>query len=327
MPIQMNILEEYVINDEVKTYAFEPGYEVYCSPSITTLNKLPVRVLQAFITSKMKASDNYYGILPDDLAESLLVDGSIVVYGGELGHSKQWTVVNTGLATYLAEDGTFHVYMKLANDMWQVIVYEDNTEEKILTVIPGLASDQLYLYPNGRGILEPVQFTYYRLEEIEQSIRQQTSEAALSLIVSNYQGSDKVKAIREIKQGAKIIFIPGTDVTITRVGSSQVADQLMSEFDRLLPLYLRSTNVPYFNEGSTMSGVSRALMMQPTTRFVDQVQGHMENIYAEWKGTITFGTLTLLTPEERKSELELLTLKRDAGIITPDEFLILGRDI
>jgi hypothetical protein len=315
----MLIDSQFNLNYSSNDYIETDGWTLYKENSITSLNKLPVIVLDAFSTAKISWEPCYYNITPQQLIESLIVDGSVVIKGGEIEHSDDWEVISKEYATE-RDDDLYKVY-SLDKNQWHLWVYENDKEGAKLLGEYKLPFEDLFLYPNGTGILTPVQFTYRRMEEIEKTNRQQSTEVALSLVIAGNLGLDKHQIAAEVSGGAKLLFVPGTDIQITRVANTTLSEQLIHELDMLLPIYLKSTNVPAYDitTQQPISGLSKAMSLLQTTKYVKELQGYCKDIWETLGGEITFGFVTIYTPEEKLKELEFMTALKSLGYYKTDE--------
>lgn len=320
MAILFDPLNTNRIGDKEDGYPWCSGWDVYDEHSITSLNKTPINVLLAYILSEFESQPIVFDIDADHICESLLVDGSIVIAGGKLCHSDEWQVISPVMAYQINDEESIYRLYSYNGTSWDVNIY---TNENFIDIKEqrNIATEELYLFPNGEGILKPVQWTYKRLEEIEISCRQQTTEAALSLIITGYEGVDELKTRKQIAGGAKILFIPTPDTEVTRVASSEIVNYLGQNFMRLLPLYFKSLNIPITDGNIAQSGISKQITLQPTLRFCNQVRLKMQKIFTQLDGSIEFKPIIVLSVDERLRELELLRAKRDIGALTESEFI------
>lgn len=319
MAILFDALETNRLQLQDEAYEWEDGWSVFDAHSVTSLNRLPITVLSSYILSEYIEDPIIFDISVDMICESLLVDGSLVIAGGKLQHSNEWHVSSSTLGYQINEDQEIYRMYAFNGSSWSVGIYNDDDFIQLKETLE-LPTEELYMYANGEGIIKPVQWTYKRLEEIELSRRQQTTEAALSLIIAGYEGVDTLKIRRQVAGGAKILFIPTPDVNITRVASSEIVNYLSVNFDQLLPIYFKALNVPIMDGNSVQSGISRGISLQPTLRFCNNIRNKIVQIFEQLGGNIEFKPIILLSVEERLRELELINAKNALGIYTEQEF-------
>jgi hypothetical protein len=326
--IQYSPLEEFVLKPSVENYEVNDAWTIFNEFSLTTLNRLPVSILDSWVTARINYTDAFYEITPYDISESLIVDGTVVILEGALLHRDCYVdAPNDELLIRKMDEGITRVYTKNLSSwlVTDVVGYGTEKEKTVATSV--LPEEDLYIYINGYGILYPHQFTYRRLEEIEYAIRTQTSEMALSIIVSGYEGADTKKTKQEIRGGARILFVPGTGVEVHRVGDSNVSNQLLADFQNLLPLYMKALHVPMSNENKEQSGISRQLEMQDAIKYVTETRKHLSNIWNDIKGgPISFGSITILSADERTAELDYYSRLRNEGVISIEEYTKMVRE-
>jgi hypothetical protein len=321
--IAYNILDEHIITSDGE-HEITDGWSIYEEFSLTTLNRLPVNILDSWVTSRVQFNDEktFYDVTPYDISESLIVDGTVVILDGVLMHRNSYLDAPSSDMLLIKEsDGRTCVFTRDVSS-WLKTVYVGygTTNEKIVES-EKFPEEYLYVYPNGLGIIYPHQLTFRELESMEKSIKLQT-QMALSLIVSGYEGTDTQKTRQEIRGGARVLFVPGNGVNVFRVGDSNVSNQLLDNFNTLLPLYLKALHVPTFNENANESGIARQLAMTDSLKFVNETRMHLRKIWADIRGgDITFGPITILGADERVADLDYWERLQNSGYISKEELI------
>ena len=329
------------------------GRQIWNQLSITGLNRSPVNILSAFITTDFEADiknpEHADPIMEDqpaisviEMTEYLLVDGSFVIM--ELPKPNEdgdkWVILKNVFQPIRVNkfvqgiedkktgdliDTSIMVRLFSRKDVKANWLVQDirNPQKKDETVMSTKTLPNEAVFPwvnkvHPSGLLVPNQNTYQRIEEIEEQIRVQTGPASLALIVTGYLG-DIEQARETFSRGARIIFVPG-QATITRVASNNVADQLTTRSDKLITLYFKNTNVATVEDTSNISGVSRKILMTPQISEVNRQRAMIKQIYSHWDIEVSFGGVELLTPEEKSKELDVLKRGRDEGILTEPQW-------
>ncbi len=270
------------------------GREVFEEISISGLNRSPIEILTAFITADSTIEQTGATVWPEipteKICENVLVDGSIAMrYTGDEKADEPYVFLRDCVEIHRSL-----IVQKLRDDRGRVTnvtrVYEKTESEWIVKDVTGYGTghelvqstesyplEMILSYPYGEGLLYYNQKTYRRLEEIEESLRQQTGPASLSLIVTGYAG-DWPKAQDTFAKGAKIIGIPG-NADVHRVSANNTADQLMRSSLDLMQKYLKNMHLVEVSETSTMSGKSRKLAMMPMLNYVNTIRMVLDEIY------------------------------------------------
>jgi len=317
------------------------GREIYEEVSLTGINRAVIDSLTAFITGeadmKETGSPAWPEIPPDKLVEYFLVDGSFAL---RLISEKEMKANEKLDDPFEFLTDLIEVHRRLVTQQLRdpddkltdvTRVWQQQTSSWLVRDVKnyGLEGEQIEAtnhyplnafmpYPNGQGLLYWNQFTYRRIEEIEQSIRQQTGKAALSLILTGYMGDIK-QAQQAFATGSEIVHIPGNP-TVTRVASTSTADQLMRSGDKLMLLFLKNTHQVEISETATLSGVARRLAMTPMLHFIRMIQRQITAIYATLGYELSLRGLNIMTPEERSAELDFLKRGRDEGHLDEQEY-------
>jgi len=345
MPVQFDPLAEYNFDpggDGAQDFELTTGRVIYDSYSISTLNKLPVSILHAFTT----AGVSWDGQLPvqlNPIVEAVLVDGSVVIIDNQYldaQHSefkkispdrsllfRTVAVADDQAIQYLTKRSEgdaqiVRVYIRSAS-AWMMTDYTNygTDKEEKLDEIGTMPFDSFYVYPNGTGIIEPYQKTYMRLEEMEDTLRNQTTDSALTVIIGGNTGG-RDEAIKAQRLGHRLLFFPDKDISVNRVADTHITDQLLAQQDSLLRRYFMALHIVDVEANANMSGVARRLSMLPTLNFVDTVRDDVEMIMDDlgYTGKISWINLVLTESDESLKRVELVKMVKAEINMTAEEF-------
>lgn len=312
------------------------GREIYELDSITGLNKTPVKVLGSFILGghSLDPSDDP-PFTAVDLVKYLLIDGTIVIQTIETPTGKEHIFLHgvmfatkskfiQAIPDFTKDGKRLHRIWTIEGDrwMWQDVTGFGTDKETVIdSTDTGIAADNMFVFPNDKGILYDAQFTYRRLEEIERKVRK-ASNSAVSLILTGYTGmlAQLYTALAETgNDDSGILVVPqGTGFDFPK--TTAVVDQLHKDFIMLLPGYFKQTNLVEFDDSSNMSGKSRKLLMQQTLEFTRLSRNQIEDIYNHWSITVTFDSLPTLDADEKMKELNFLKVLKEDGVLNITEY-------
>lgn len=338
------------------------GRDIFEQVSRTDLNRAPIDTLKSHILkgALMMPAVSIPPIQPDSLAESLLVEGSIILYGSGLDYEKLEDVVVFnkwfGMQILNCEDYKNSVVRVFtlspgpgkdpkASDAigWNIRTYNgfDLTKklktkklESYIATIPQEDIEEdlyvdlsvVYMHPNGRGILYYTQRAFSRLEEIDNTIAEQTKPDNMKTIVTGYQGGDE-QLKREWEAAGRLFRMPGEGIKFHDMTNASIIAQLMDQFYKKRKDYLESCRVVYITDAFNVSGVARRLQMTHMLHFVNDIQERMREIYRDFGFEISFDQSNLLDVEERSKELEFLERQKELGNIDEVEFKTRSRKL
>lgn len=311
----------------------ESGRHIFNVNSITGLNQIPVISHQSYITAGA-TFENDPEVLPvnlDDLAEALIVDGTVVIdrpdpnatgvimMGITTGTTPTHIVQDTGLVDDMDRPIT-RVY-DLEGNVWQwkeYVHYKDPVaQSEIGRSTEGISSDLIYVYMNGAGLLYEAQFTFRRLEEIETDSRAVTRQLKV-MIISGFTG-DMERTTSTLNDSDKKILKTPKDVKVYFPTSTAVIDQLETNFQRLVGLYFWRVNMVRMDDSSEASGVARRLIMAPMLNYIDATRAKVEQIYRNYEVEISFDRIVTMTVEERRGEIDIINMLYDKQVITLEQ--------
>ena len=312
------------------------GREIFEELSITGLNRSPIETLTSLISADSElnqapAVTDWPEIPLAVICEYVLVDGSFAVrYTGDKKADEPYVFLKDCVEIHKTK-----IVQQLRNErglLSEIVrVYEKGEKNWTVKDIRNYEKPDaqiqktekypvalLIAYPYGQGLLYWNQKTYRRLEEIEQSIRQQTGPASLSMIITGFAGS-VTQARSTFGKGPKIVGIPG-NVTVHRVASNTTADQLMSNSEGLLTKYYKNMHLVEVSETSTMSGRSRKIAMMPMLSYVESIRAVLDEVYELLGYEVSWGGIDVLETAELISQLDFLKRGRDEGHLDDQEY-------
>lgn len=203
---------------------------------------------------------------------------------------------------------------------WLIVDYKDGkikAENRIYSEV--VAGDAIKVILNGSGVYFEAQGTYWRLEEIERTMRQQqTGSNAKTYFMGIPRNVEESRAA--LHDGNYETFIPA-DVKISRAGSSPIISQLAEEFGILHGLYLAQMNITDLSStpGRPVAD-DRLYQLSQMLREVEAHRDIMRQACALWGATIEFSEIHVLTVSDRQAEFDLLSAMLAAEVIEDSEF-------
>ncbi len=303
------------------------GRELYEARSITGLNRMPVTILSGFVLSGAVVTGNIPFKL-EELAESLMVDGSTFVLNGKIEgdiiYSDQHKIIQQfeNREVNSTEQTITRVYSH-KNGKWTMVDYAHYGTEAQMKVerrtVPNGAIVYVYNAVSPSGILEPVQDVYHRIEEIMRTVRSWQTGASTKTIVSGHV-RDRDGAAAAMQGDDQVVFFPG-DISVNRAGNTATVDQLTSEYGTLLPLWQQLTHyVDVTSPVQRPSGADRQLVMAPMRRYIDSVKGQITDVLAMYGAAWSSDRLHTTDVNERLLELSLLRELKNDNVIDQSVF-------
>ena len=328
------------------------GRNIYDLISWTDLNRSPIETLQSHILrgTTLLPEDETPFMSPKELSETLLVDGSMVLYGDGVDYDLlEDTIVYTKwLATQVLKmngrQSIVRVFEIVSPEEgqerinWSIRTYsgfnlnKKYTKKKMAKYISSLPDDQIvdgesyivpfeaiYIWENGRGILFYNQKMFLSLEGLEHSIDDQTKSDNTKTIISGYQGSSE-QLKREFKEAGKLLQIPGEGVKVIELADSGMVAVLTDRFYKKKKDFLETCRVIHMADAFNMAGLARRLLMTHMLHHIDEIQEMMVEIYADFGMTMSFDQSVLMDIDEKFKELEFLDKQRERGNIDDAEY-------
>ena len=315
------------------------GREMWDIESISTLNKLPVTLLSNFILAGVDFDEK----LPIDikmLSTDLLIDGSIALIqknhadvenselvdvGEDFFRFNNINIINENLfLEQIPKKKSIIREYSLGASIWLIRDFKNYGKKNQMQVNESttLPAESILVIVNGEGILQPYNQTYQRLEEIETTLRNQTTRAMLSTIVGGASGN-RAGVKKAVRAGHQLLLFPNSKITVARVGDSSATDQLLSMQDSLMKRYFKAMNIIDVEASATLSGISRRLAMIPTINSVQFNRKLILRIYKQlgYTGVITFAPISLMDAKEKILELEFLHSIKAAIDMKQSEFI------
>lgn len=321
------------------TYPVYTGWHLFEQLTMSGLNKVPTnmhtqRALRGF------RADGDLPYKPQYVAEALLVEGSPVFHlepESEVG-PPEWECLHNIITA--DEDDIYQMLMPyteynpnsdcvirhyhLAGETWtirdtqmQQWASSGMENEETSGTVP---ADDLRVYENGRGIIYPNQWMFQRLEEIRWGIRQETSDFALSILLIGMVSPNPEASLAKLQNGARIANIPGGgQVQVARVGDSRIPDQLAEEYKTLEAEYFRACFLfDTSNQPERPVGLDLQLRLEPQAAFVEDLRGHIVNVYRllDYTGEIKFKPLETKTVADQNLAATTVINLVAAGLMT-----------
>jgi hypothetical protein len=306
-------------------YGIYLGREIYDQFTISGLNKLPVTMLadRACLGAEPSTEPP---VSIYDVCESLLVDGGQVytlIEGGWVRQNKLLVVQDNFIAQELDETDALDVPLvrewHLNGDKWSFVVYKDywDQPERLKKGGGTKPASEVICIPNGMGILYPVQWTYQRLEEIRWSIRQETNDFALSILVMGPIGTNPQDAISQLENGSRIAkLMSGPGTSVERVGDSRIPEQLANEYKELAIEYFNNCHIlDMSRQPERPVGLDLQLRLEPQMNFVEGLRRKISEVMAVWGVDVEYKKLTTISPQDKQLEVNTLILAKQAGWI------------
>ena len=317
-----------------RTFVERTGREIFGEHTISGMNRLPINTLLSFIVGGTRFEKPPFDI--EELAEYLLVEGSVLIVDHEIQcgvvSATQLEVVQQLDVPYPVDGSTItRVYQRTVEGTdwtvtdyihWKISGKQKQLEQKIA---PAAA---VIVYPNGKGVLFPVQKQLWRIERIYQVLEKQTTgQGLLKKLVSGYLGDINTISDAAANDDISVIGVPGGDLKGLDLATDVIVNTQTAQLDRLEPVYLRNVHVIGTVDASSISGLSRQIFMTPMTTFVEKVRGWIIEICALFNYEPSFESLPVKSVEEKQKEYDLLKLALTDGVITREEFAAKAREL
>ena len=315
-----------------KKFIKRTGREIYDEQMISGMNKMPVSTLISFIIGGTQFENPPFDI--EELAEYLLIEGSVLIVDNEIQEgvcsaTNIEVVQDLPVTDPVTGSVITRVYTRTIGE-WTVVDYvfygmSDRQKQISINAAP---DKSVYVYPNGTGVLFPVQKQLWRIERIYQVMEKQTTgQGLLKKLISGYLGDINQIRVATADDDISVYGVPGGDVKGIDLATEVIINNQIAQLDRLEPVYLRNVHVIGTVDASNISGISRTIYMTPMTTFVEKVRGWITEICAQFNYTPVFERLPLQGIDERKAEFELLKELRDAQVISQAEFTAKAREL
>ena len=335
MPREYDPLKEYVINmqdDYGISWPILSGREVFKTRSITGLNKAPVETHVDYVVSDYSPEDDADDLpIPlDDIAEALVVDGSLITLLDNKGQNPELleNIFIYSLDHFIQLLGANKEWKEVTREWtlngtkWKVqdwIYYEDEKKRKPVGNSYIISAERVYVFPNKNGLLFKAQDTFHRLEEIELRLRKATN-TAIVIVVKGFVKDRQQAADAIDSEDSHVLFVGNSDVQL--VANTALADQFLADFNNLFPRYADLMKIVNTSDASTMSGIARRLVMKPMLAYTERLKAQCQKIYIEAFGVeLDFEQTVTRTTEEIRADYELLKQMRDDGTLSQEEFM------
>ncbi len=326
-----------------QTYPIYSGRTIEQQFSISGLNKLPITILEDRACLDTETSDEP-PIPVEVTCNWQLVDGSLLgtLQGENWGLEPNLIHVEEELALQevfvpdplnkrteilireyaLNENGqnvTITLWQNFNTENPEIVKQPDNPFTK--------PASEVIFFPNGRGILYPIQWTYKRLEEIRWAIRQETSDFALSNIIVGMVTKDPESIIAQLMK-SRLAIVAGKNIQTLKIGDTRVVDQLNVEYAQLEMEYFRGCHI--IDTGKQVDrpvAADTRIKLEPQTNFIESVRTKIQEFYSMFPNpiTVTFKKLTTMSPADKQMELQNIITARDTRLIKPKEAIEIAK--
>jgi len=275
---------------------YESGRCVWDAESMTGLNRIPIDRLAGYaLAGAVFNGAELLPQAPEEVVLSLLIDGSWVDAGGEI----QTHIIGAtqhSIAQHIKLDDYNEVTRIWMREMeggdWILVDYVGyGTASQRMLDDPGTIPAALVKYHynplSPAGVLYPARRSFERLEEIAILIREaQLGPGAKTAIMGYVRNRAQVEADLRSRRP---YFFPGSEQPLDRMTSTAVVDQLVTEFDRLKPLYFQLVRcVDTTTPVQRPSGTDRELVLDPMFSYVDYVRAQVDGVLALYGASWTY---------------------------------------
>lgn len=329
LPVPVTQIPPATEKDQYPVYS---GRTIYEQLTISGLNKLPITMLEDRGCLGAKPSSPppipikhafNERLVSGGMAAKLDEHGDWMFLANVLKVGKREIVQQVFPDDNAGNEPWIRVYTRSeAGDDWTVVLYEGEPDEGNVKGSTTVPDSEMVVLPGDRGLLYPHQWMYQRLEEIRWSIRKETSDFALSILLIGHISKNTELDVAALESGARVAVIPGSQTQVQRVGDSRVVDQLSGEYNSIAVEYFR--NMHLFDASKQPDrpvGIDLQLRLQPQISFIENLRLEIELFYSMFPQPITieWQTMTTLTPQEKQLALGNIQTALAAGWITAEE--------
>ena len=331
LPVPITQIPPDNAKDQYPVYS---GRTIYEQLTISGMNRLPITMLE---------DRGCLGAVPSapppipvkHTFNERLVSGGMAARWDE---HKEWTflanlikVTKRKIVQQIFRDddnsGVFFLIYTKMDEGWVAELFEESDSGATLSSVEDtpkvkIKDNELVVLPGDKGLLYPNQWQYQRLEEIRWSIRKETSDFALSLLLIGHISQNTTADVEALESGKRIAAIPSGGVQVQRVGDSRVVDQLAQEYKDIAIEYFRAMHLfDASKQPDRPVGIDLQLRLQPQVSYIENLRLEIELFYSMFPQPITiqWRTLTTLTPQDKQIALGNIETSRAAGYITADE--------
>lgn len=309
-------------------FPVKTGRDIYYSRSMTGQNRSPLQDLLGFIMSGLDAPDD---VMPEVETTALILmrDGSFAMTNPTIPDDREfmedvYCPSKKKIMRYKRDPDSGKLDFRIDGDdmtrvranSWQEYtltdggwLHEDVSIEdgkEIRKTITTLPADNLWAYPNDRGILYYAQDILHLLEDNRKTtLRTLRGVNLLPMIL----GETNVTS-QAFEEAENAVVIPG-QVTVARPVSTDSMNALATESAQARADWMDALNVTEKDAPQRPSGRDREIRMQSMIQFVRKTRSRLEKIYQTLNVAIKFDELIVRGADERLKELDLLIAVND----------------
>ena len=305
-------------------FSLRVGRAIFEEPSLSLANKLPIMETLGYVTKGYKAEPpESLEKLPITLSEAgiqYMTDGGIVLlHWKEKGWSPLYYLIYVSGSLILQDlsyeeeaPGGIRVIreIKKSGDKWilrQCTGYGTPARSDIGEPLE-ISSLDIVVIPNDvspSGMLEPAQLTYYRIEEIDHTMKENQNPNAKDTFFKGMMVNIK-QLNNELAKPGRFGAIK-SDVDISQLQPAAQNAQLMREQEQKLMIFLRMLRVPgTVSNLQRTSGEALRLTMTPQTEFVEMIRGALIKYAARFDVNIVFARVRIEDANTRRVNFDLI---------------------
>lgn len=230
--------------------------------------------------------------------------------------------------------------VQLVTDAWRRVVQwtgsgwaiqewqQSETDEHkwLLVEQQDVATDAMRLYPGTQGLLVPAQTTFWRLEELQQALRRQTTKGALARIYIGYFGADDDEFEERIASLNDFATLPAGSQVINTADAT-VTSLLIDQYNTLFMRFFQGVHLVPSEALKDESGVARGWRFRPTVAFVEQVEDMADRILQDFGIVVDYQPMPVADASELAAHFAFFTGLYDAGIIDESEYVSQSRQL
>lgn len=164
------------------------------------------------------------------------------------------------------------------------------------------------------GILYPAQRMYRRLENILLSLVSLQTGINSKTLIFDLEGNTDQASAELNRPDRNIAAISARGVS--RVASTAQVDQLKTEFDLRLSLYLKTVHIVELEDKTHITEARTRLRLTPMLAFIETIRDRLEELFALAGQKITFRRIQVEAVAERAAQYTFLKQLRTDGVLS-----------
>jgi len=333
------------------------GRELYNAPSISRLNILPVVTMKNYIlhgaklTGEVPYAPGFPSLTVEELADARLLDGTMLWLEGELQSNIVYVSRRQIIQRFYdvklpapaasvnrpSRADVTRLYTRGPKDAegdeaaipegeWRICDYVGDDvkdgaeiEDSERLVIEGDKEKGLVLLAGGLGPLAEAQGTYWYIEELCQTMRDEMAGPAASFWITGIPMNETESRQRAEDKNTKVKFLPG-DFTLTHYGNNPLLQHLVELYKVALSRYYSTmTMTDISDQPGRPVAEDLFLRMGPMLRAVNYHRLKIKEACALWGASVSFTEIHSDTAADRNTAYMMIEAIRAAGYLTPEE--------